>query len=449
MPLSPSRNPSPSFSPSQDPNSSETSRRLPWSRRLSATISREDSSAIGTPEENVPLSPGQLSSSRLHRHRSSSDEDDRYSGSSTSALPPSLSPTSPSFSRDPFVLGMASVPPESTVNVSSAQSIRENDYLGPDSPVIAFSDSDEENGNQDLIHHPSASSYSSSPHVRSSSRYSQPSEQDQDADDPFDSTANLTSGSINLDSSALPTTHDTSPRSKAKSGVGGLGGRKSLETGGGLRASVARGLRRVSLRVVNVHAKGFRERDRGGVVKLDDEDPLEMDTLDGRQSSFGGGMESRLNGSDEAEFKLSSGGGGAAGGEIWRGEEGGRRNVLLGKSLGLFGPESPLRRACWRVLRLTWTEPIILFLILTDAVVITIQGAKDKGGEIREDGWFRVWEDYVRFVIFIVFTYVFPFLIYHPSSFWRRCPWLISAHIPPFFAFTVSRCSPESSSPAS
>ena len=56
------------------------------------------------------------------------------------------------------------------------------------------------------------------------------------------------------------------------------------------------------------------------------------------------------------------------------------------------------------------TEPLILVLIIVNAVVLTIQGAKsltlaDEDAEPpRLKGYFHSWEDYVLFALFIVFT---------------------------------------------
>ena len=65
-----------------------------------------------------------------------------------------------------------------------------------------------------------------------------------------------------------------------------------------------------------------------------------------------------------------------------------------------------------------WTEPIILLLIVFNAIVLTIQAAR---GITLPDatnsdpnpmpppvkGFFHTWEDYALFILFILFTCVF------------------------------------------
>ena len=65
-----------------------------------------------------------------------------------------------------------------------------------------------------------------------------------------------------------------------------------------------------------------------------------------------------------------------------------------------------------------WTEPLILLLIIADAVILTIQAARsltipipDPDGPVspiptgtRTTGYFHAWEDYALFAIFVLFT---------------------------------------------
>ncbi|KAG5719750.1 hypothetical protein E4T56_gene18575 [Termitomyces sp. T112] len=59
-----------------------------------------------------------------------------------------------------------------------------------------------------------------------------------------------------------------------------------------------------------------------------------------------------------------------------------------------------------------WTEPIILVLIIINAVILTIQAAfpltlsTSNGTSIppRIKGYFHSWEDYTLFVLFVIFT---------------------------------------------
>lgn len=64
-----------------------------------------------------------------------------------------------------------------------------------------------------------------------------------------------------------------------------------------------------------------------------------------------------------------------------------------------------------------WTEPIILLLIILNAVILTIQAAPntalsadqqpDSDGNVlppRISGFFHGWEDYALFTLFVIFT---------------------------------------------
>ncbi len=56
-----------------------------------------------------------------------------------------------------------------------------------------------------------------------------------------------------------------------------------------------------------------------------------------------------------------------------------------------------------------WTEPIILLSIIFNAVVLTIQAARNiapSGDDppVQFTGYFHAWEDYALFALFIVFT---------------------------------------------
>ncbi|GAA5872257.1 hypothetical protein JCM8547_004796 [Rhodosporidiobolus lusitaniae] len=78
---------------------------------------------------------------------------------------------------------------------------------------------------------------------------------------------------------------------------------------------------------------------------------------------------------------------------------------LRGKTLGIFGPDNPLRKGCAMVLTSPWTEPIILLLIILQVVVLTIQAAPNVYDHPRPTkGYFHSWEDYILFAIFVFFT---------------------------------------------
>lgn len=50
------------------------------------------------------------------------------------------------------------------------------------------------------------------------------------------------------------------------------------------------------------------------------------------------------------------------------------------------------------------TEPIILLLIILNALTLTIQSAPELNEPKTADGYFQSWADYVLFVLFIIFT---------------------------------------------
>ncbi|KAI0822128.1 Ion transport protein-domain-containing protein [Trametes gibbosa] len=86
---------------------------------------------------------------------------------------------------------------------------------------------------------------------------------------------------------------------------------------------------------------------------------------------------------------------------------------IRGRTLGCLGPHSRLRLAMYKFLVYTWTEPVILFLIILNGLVLTIQASRPHA--LPEDwpddtppppvvGYFHRWEDYVLFVLFCLFT---------------------------------------------
>ncbi|KAJ7019630.1 Ion transport protein-domain-containing protein [Mycena alexandri] len=80
---------------------------------------------------------------------------------------------------------------------------------------------------------------------------------------------------------------------------------------------------------------------------------------------------------------------------------------LRGRTLGLFGPHSRIRLACFNLLVYPWTEPIILLLIILNAVLLTIQAARPltlASPPAVVKGYFHTWEDTALFILFILFT---------------------------------------------
>ncbi|KAF7291112.1 hypothetical protein MIND_01254300 [Mycena indigotica] len=80
---------------------------------------------------------------------------------------------------------------------------------------------------------------------------------------------------------------------------------------------------------------------------------------------------------------------------------------LRGRTLGFLGPTNPLRLACFNFLVYPWTELAILFLIVANAVILTIQASRTlvlSDPPLIIKGYFHQWEDYALFVLFVIFT---------------------------------------------
>ena len=86
---------------------------------------------------------------------------------------------------------------------------------------------------------------------------------------------------------------------------------------------------------------------------------------------------------------------------------------LRGRTLMIFGPTNSLRVALHKALLWPWTEPIILLLIFTNAVVLGLQSHLAVESTVHPPGYFHQWEDLVIFALFVLFTYVLvPFWLY-------------------------------------
>ncbi|KAJ7199602.1 Ion transport protein-domain-containing protein [Mycena pura] len=80
---------------------------------------------------------------------------------------------------------------------------------------------------------------------------------------------------------------------------------------------------------------------------------------------------------------------------------------IRGRTLGFLGPTSRLRLACFNFLVFPWTEPIILLLIILNAVLLTVQASRSltlTTTPTTIKGYFKSWEDFALFALFIVFT---------------------------------------------
>ena len=81
-------------------------------------------------------------------------------------------------------------------------------------------------------------------------------------------------------------------------------------------------------------------------------------------------------------------------------------NPLKGKTLGVFDSENRIRLWLCNILVHPYTEPFILFLIVLQLVLLTVESAPSvfSDGNGRPDRWGRRWNDWAMLGLFIVFT---------------------------------------------
>ncbi|KAK0633365.1 Ion transport protein-domain-containing protein [Immersiella caudata] len=81
-------------------------------------------------------------------------------------------------------------------------------------------------------------------------------------------------------------------------------------------------------------------------------------------------------------------------------------NPLKGNSLGIFSPESALRKRLCDILVSPWVEPLILILIVLQAVLLAVEAAPDvfQDGNARPERWGGTAIDWAIFGPFVVFT---------------------------------------------
>ncbi|SPN97819.1 related to voltage gated Ca2+ channel [Cephalotrichum gorgonifer] len=81
-------------------------------------------------------------------------------------------------------------------------------------------------------------------------------------------------------------------------------------------------------------------------------------------------------------------------------------NPLKGKSLGVFSPENPIRKALCELLIHSWTEFIILVLIIAQTILLAIEAAPNvfEEGNARPDRWGKTRIDWAMLGLFIIFT---------------------------------------------
>ncbi|GAA95757.1 uncharacterized protein L969DRAFT_15676 [Mixia osmundae IAM 14324] len=148
----------------------------------------------------------------------------------------------------------------------------------------------------------------------------------------------------------------------------GLSRRKTL------LSSAAQTLRKASVRVVNVAGRDVVEASRHAQRLADHDDSLDTSGFETPVVTL------------SYTYKLNS--------------------PLKGNTLLVFGPENIIRRAAFRVLKLPWTEPIILLLIVADTVFAVIQNSRSVYDYPRPTraGYFQDWTDYARFSVMCIFT---------------------------------------------
>ncbi|MCJ1401150.1 calcium channel protein [Xylographa trunciseda] len=79
-------------------------------------------------------------------------------------------------------------------------------------------------------------------------------------------------------------------------------------------------------------------------------------------------------------------------------------NPLKGKSLGLFGPENPIRLWLCELLVHPITEPAILVLILLQTIFLAIDAAPSLAYGGRSMTWGTTWTDAAMLVLFVIYT---------------------------------------------
>ncbi|SMR42929.1 unnamed protein product [Zymoseptoria tritici ST99CH_1E4] len=80
------------------------------------------------------------------------------------------------------------------------------------------------------------------------------------------------------------------------------------------------------------------------------------------------------------------------------------RNPLRGKSLGIFSPESRIRRGLLEFLVHPFVEPLILLLIVVQTVILAVDASFNVENDPRPTNWGTQWSDYIILAIFIIYT---------------------------------------------
>lgn len=82
------------------------------------------------------------------------------------------------------------------------------------------------------------------------------------------------------------------------------------------------------------------------------------------------------------------------------------RNPLRGKTLGVFSPDNPIRTKLCDILVHPFTEPLILVLIVLQAILVTVDASHSVFDDprSRRQGWGHSWIDYAMLALFSIYT---------------------------------------------
>ncbi|KAK3698461.1 calcium channel protein [Vermiconidia calcicola] len=80
------------------------------------------------------------------------------------------------------------------------------------------------------------------------------------------------------------------------------------------------------------------------------------------------------------------------------------RNPLRGKSLGIFSPQSRVRKALLELIVNPLFEPFILLLIVIQTIILAVDSAENVRTNPRLKGWGNHWTDFALTAIFVVYT---------------------------------------------
>ncbi|KAI6024262.1 Ion transport protein-domain-containing protein [Pisolithus marmoratus] len=176
----------------------------------------------------------------------------------------------------------------------------------------------------------------------------------------------------------------TTPRTRRRT-IARLSGTPSplQRTGTAIKSA----FRRASMRVANIRAQDAS-------IRLPDDDEEEQEEEDWDVSST-------------PDDKQSNGGG-----LPYQSEALGAQDALplRGNTLGFLGPTNPFRLRLYHMLSHSYSDPILLVLILMTAIVFVVQASRslllptDQSSPSPRVGYFHAWEDYVLFVLYILFT---------------------------------------------